>query len=143
MATAALPPSPAADTPTVLAHAPGDGPLLTAATQREQYAHVARQRCGRCDGTFAVVNEAVASDPATGQPVHVLEAACLNSDCGQPATFRFAARGLLLKGVASAVIDGADPHNPARMFPSLAPPDEVAKNFTELSPPSAPNPRTA
>ncbi len=102
-------------------------PIMTAATVRDEYAHVARQRC-QCGATYLVTDEHV-ERAAPGGPdrVHVLTARCLNNDCNRQAVFHFLLTSeLCAGGLGGAIVGALNTADPARTFPCIGVAPQIA-----------------
>lgn len=105
-------------------------PVVVAATVRDEYAHVARQRC-QCGATYLVTDEWV-ERPGGGagvEPgrVHVLAARCLNSDCNRTALFHFSLTSeLCAGGLGGALVGALNVTDPARTFRCIGVAPQIA-----------------
>lgn len=105
----------------------GGGPVVTAGSVREVYAHIARQRC-HCGSPYTPEAERVANDTRGGTvTVHVLMCRCLNRDCRESIELAFRVERLLGNGLGRAVaLEAIDPLAPGNLFPELGVPAQAA-----------------
>jgi hypothetical protein len=89
-------------------------PIMQADSLRDEYGHVARQRC-HCGSNFLVYDEKVVF--TDGTHAHVLLARCLNTDCGHQTSFPFQLTDrLACAGLGRALCGANTPEDPGRVF---------------------------
>ena len=102
-------------------------PVVGVATVRDEYGHVARQRC-QCGSNYVVYDEQVeAAGPGSADRVHSLKARCLNPDCNREVAFRFLLTcELCAGGLGAAIVGALNSSDPARTFPCIGVAPQIA-----------------
>lgn len=124
-------------------------PILGATTVRDEYGHVARQKCP-CGSNYLVYDERIegaregtqestqggvseGNKERAGDRVHVLLARCLNPDCHKTVSFRFSLTSDLCTGGLGRVITGAlNSADPGRLFPGIRVSAQIAIGLVSM-----------